>query len=331
MGRDNAKTNKIVKIALSCAVAVGVTASVIGAIFSGGELTPEGPSSQVKGVIRITEGDYATSYLSGEKFSFDKENSTVMLVAKDPAIENIVKIEDLPGSEYGFMVNGEGQIYFDPSEITVDDSVKKVDLVSRVYPDLRTPINLSVVTVDESSLNNELLLEGEDANLYKDGKLLNDEALLNGATDGKSFLSDKGEDPRPAEEAERFSGGVCLRNFQKSNMKIEYEVVATEETEVKLEVIVCQRKTAATFGDWYLPKLNGKEIKELSAIEIPAGSDFFTPYTVEVTVTLVRGVNVITFESGSTLERENPGNFDAIRLTCEKEVIGTIAEKSANG
>ena len=54
-----------------------------------------------------------------------------MLLAKDPLIEHIVNIDDLPGSEYGFSINGEGKIFDEASSITITEDVHSIAVVSK--------------------------------------------------------------------------------------------------------------------------------------------------------------------------------------------------------
>lgn len=329
MELDSAKKTKIVKIAVSCALALCLAGSFLAAIFSGGEILQAAQPDKVKGLMRMVEADYSTSYLTGDKFEFDKENSKIMLLAKDPALEDIVRVERLPASEYGFMVNGKGKMIYNPSEITMDASVKTVDVVSRVYPDVRATIDVSVLgSIDEEQLVNGFVYEAEHANVYKDDVLLTEEQLENSAVDGKSFLSDRGIDPIKQEFADKLSGGICLRNFQTTNMKAEFEIICSEETEIDLEVWICMRKQAGTFGSWYTTKLNGKELTVLNDVEVPAdpaGQYFNSHHMAPVKITLKRGLNVLTFESGNGINKPNPANLDAIKLTCEKSVLGTMA------
>lgn len=93
------------KIALGIILVIGFIASILVSIFIGGELL-EKPvvDNSTKGLIRLEEPNYQREYFVGDTFSFDKDENQVTLVARDPALENPVKIDDLPGPEYGFIV-----------------------------------------------------------------------------------------------------------------------------------------------------------------------------------------------------------------------------------
>ena len=85
------------------------------------------------------------------------------------------------------------------------------------------------------------------------------------------------------------------------------------------------RRDGKTFGEYYKVKLNGREDKTIAAIKTEVGEDYFTPADLQtVTLKLVRGVNVITFESGTNVGTQNPANLDAITLTCDKAVLGVF-------
>ncbi len=97
---------KILKISIPCVLAIGFVGSIIGTIFASPELKEEeeSTSNATKGLIRINKAEYRKQYFAGEHFSFDKETALVTLVAKDPLVDGIVKIDSLPAPEYGFVV-----------------------------------------------------------------------------------------------------------------------------------------------------------------------------------------------------------------------------------
>lgn len=305
---------KLIKIVLTVVLSLAFIGSVIGTVFSGDEFKPEEVDVGVKGLLRVNDAEYSTNYLKGDKFKFDKESAEVLLLAKDPAIEDLIRIDRLPASEYGFKVNGVGKTVFDPSEIIMDKDVKSVDVVSRVYPDLKMEIPVTVLgSIDETKLVNEITLEAEETDLYMDGVLLTEKDKETKPAADKPFRSDKGTDIQGA----KCSGGACLRNFQTNNMKIEFSFVCLEETEVELELMFCLRKESKKFGDYFLFKLNGKEVPEVSGYTVPKGNDFYTPHTApKVTIKLNRGLNVITLESGNKVGKINPVNFDAVRIVA---------------
>lgn len=131
------KNIKVIKIITAGVLSLGFIGSVALSIFSGGEFKDEVNVEEAKGILTIAEAKYSTSYIAGDKFSFDKENAKIQLLAKDPLIETMVIIDELPESEYGFKVNGEGEIIVNPADITLSKEVDTIDVVSVVYP---TPV-----------------------------------------------------------------------------------------------------------------------------------------------------------------------------------------------
>ena len=96
---------KALKIVAAIILALLFIASLVFSVLIGGELL-EKPAidNRTKGLIRLESPNYQQEYFEGDPLVFDKDRNQVTLVAKDPALENIVKIDDLPGPEYGFKV-----------------------------------------------------------------------------------------------------------------------------------------------------------------------------------------------------------------------------------
>lgn len=319
------KHRKPITWVLATVLPLAFLGSVAGAIFSGGEFIQEEEIAPVKGMLRVEEADYSTTYLTGDKFKFDKDSAKVILLAKDPAIEKMVKIDDLPQSEYGFKPNGEGDFILDPSEITMDQSIKTVEVVSRVYPDIFTEIPVNVLgEIDQNKLTNELLMEAEECNLYQDGKLLTQEEKETLPQANNPFLSNKGsvEEGR-VKELPDASGGVVLRNFNNLNMKMEYVFVSTEDTTLDLEIMICKRPDAnKKMKDNYDVKLNDKTVDDIANLDLPQGprGQYFDSYKFEgLKLNVQRGLNILTFENRS----RSAVNFDAIKLSCEENIIGS--------
>ena len=307
-----------IKITLCSVLALGFVGSIIGAIFSGGEFFQMEEAEPVKGLFRIDEGFYSDSYIAGDHFSFDKEKSKILLVAKDPAIEKVVKIDDLPASEYGFMVNGEGDYYQDASSIIMSKEVKSVSVVSRVYRDLKYDIPVNVYGgINENQLKPTLLMEAENANLYDDkGKLLTQEEKETLPTKEKPYISNKGSDI----EGTECSGGAALRNFS-SGMKIDFKFVSSKNITTNINLKICQRKTASSFDDGYKMLVN--ENLYLTNAIVPKGNGYYTPYTIELKdVSLKRGVNCISF----SYNKSNPHNLDALEILSsgEENIFGNM-------
>lgn len=323
------KQMKILKIVLPIVVATLFIGSVFLAIFVGGEFSQMAEPETVKGLMRMSESKYASKYFVGDSFSFDKESAVIQLVAKDPLIDNIVKIERLPASEFGFLVNGTGEYYSDPADIEMTLDVQSVSVVSRVYRNLGIEIPVKVVApVSADKLSSELLFEAEDANIYQDGKLLTYEDLTTKPASDKPFFSNAGTAPQ---DGSLLSGGVCLRNFQSLNMKVEFEIVCNEEAEVEFEILLCMRNKAVNFPDSYILTVNGEGIPAINAMSIPAdpAGGYFAPYTTQtVTIKLNRGFNTIVFESGSAAGTGSPCNLDAIHLKATSPILAAYTSNT---
>lgn len=379
MGDSSTKTSFWQKFQLPIKITSGVViaglfaGSMVYAVYCGGELTESSETeTSIKGILSLNSANYATSYFEGDTFSFDKDENTVSLVAKDPLLENVVQINNLPGPEYGFIVtktvdeNGnivtedtttteetttssstetssdvtsstssdtttssttetnytviESEIYTDASSIVMSKDMGEIQLVSIRYPSLRYSLTTEVYgSLDESKLGTTFTLEAEDADLYKDGTLLSDEQKETLPDTDKPFRSDKGT----TIAGESCSGGACLRNFQSQNMMVDFQIVSSTAGEVSLDIMICLRKDSKTFGEYFVVEVNGNSYDSIDDQVIPQGSDYFTPYSLEtVTVSLNRGLNHITFSSGSNAGTSNPVNLDAIKLTSTSSTLG---------
>lgn len=313
----------LAKLLAAVCVMAGFAGSVYYAVVSGGEIFTLDKQEEVKGMMQLLEVNYSKTYFEGDTFSFDGKNSQIRMVVKDPAKEELIKIDNLPEDKYCFQVNGEGRIYSKSIFIEMEKGMTHVDVISVDYPNVRASLPVEVYdNIDESKLSSEMLLEAENAEVYKDDVLLTQEQL-----ESNPYLSSHREPPEGAD----CSGGVCLYNFQTNNMKVVFTVVCTQETQATLDIMICQRKVAGAFDSFYLFTVNGETVDAVSSQNIPArptgASDYFNPYTMEqVTVTLHRGVNRLVFESGSKVGRSNPVNLDAIRLTTAQSVLGSVAD-----
>lgn len=146
------ENQKWLKIVIPCVLAVLFIGSLLLAIFIGGEFSQSDNNdvTTVKGILKI-DAEYETEYSVGDNFSFNADTCVIKLLAKDPAIENTVKIEKLPRSEFAFMVNGEGTVYSDPSEIVITEDVKYISVVSTYYTNLKTNIDITVLGGEEEA------------------------------------------------------------------------------------------------------------------------------------------------------------------------------------
>ena len=315
--------SKLFKAILAFVIGISFVGSMVLAVFIGGELKSlAGTDDVVKGLLRIIEFKYETSYIVGDKFIFDKEKSKIMLLAKDPLIENIVNIDDLPGSEYGFSINGEGKIFDEASSITITEDVRSIAVVSKKYPSIKAIIEITVAKAPkQESLVTQLLCEAENAKLYQDNILLTNEDKATKPDTEKPFNSSKGL----ITDGELCSGGAVLRNFQSRNMKVEFEFISLETTQINLLIMCCKRPTSQVFGENYLVTVNGKTVPEIDSQVVPAGSGYFEQYSLEaVTINVVRGINRIVFESGAVVGKSNPVNLDAIKLIADNAILSGL-------
>lgn len=387
---------KALKIVAAIILALLFIASLVFSVLIGGELL-EKPAidNRTKGLIRLESPNYQQEYFEGDPLVFDKDRNQVTLVAKDPALENIVKIDDLPGPEYGFKVrklfdeegnrvdpedieenallkpkeeqetekksairlraadeevqtgeNEEGTegseseeeeeipVYFyedtpfseQASGIKATKDMGTVYLVSKRYQDLMLPLDIEVLNgkLDETGLVNSQLMEAEKADVYLDDELLTEEDLATKPDENKPFDSSKGT----TVAGEDCSGGACLRSFGSNNMKVDFLLVSSKAVDVELTIKVCKRPKAGQFDSFYKFTVNGVAYEEISSQEIPAGSSgqYYEPYDMEkVTVHIQRGVNHLTFASGSSVGTSSPVNLDGILVTSTENVLGTMA------
>lgn len=360
---------KAVKIAIQASVIAlligGFTANVVWAVYSGGEFAEqEDDEYKITGLIKLSKEDYQTSYFDGDHFSFDKKKNVVSLVAKDPLIENLVKIDDLPGPEYGFVVRKEipvesevveapeqsaneeqtsdeviepvqpevkveeSEFYLDASSIVMHEDMGDIYLVSKRYRNLEVKLDTEVMgTLDESKLSTSLVMEAENALIYQNDVLLSREDLKTKPASDKPFLSNEGTAPLTEDQAAGLSGNACLRNFQKLRMTVEFELVSVKEAMVDLVIDYCLRPSASQFGSWYEVTVNGTKYEEIDNQECPAGTGYYTPAKLSpVSIKVQRGVNRIVFKSGAHVNLSSPANLDAIELTASESII---ADKSA--
>ena len=387
---------KALKIVAAIILALLFIASLVFSVLIGGELL-EKPAidNRTKGLIRLESPNYQQEYFEGDPLVFDKDRNQVTLVAKDPALENIVKIDDLPGPEYGFKVRklfdeegkrvdpedieenallkpkeeqetekksairlraadeevqtGESEegtegseseeeeeipVYFyedtpfseQASGIKATKDMGTVYLVSKRYQDLMLPLDIEVLNgkLDETGLVNSQLMEAEKADVYLDDELLTEEDLATKPDENKPFDSSKGT----TVAGEDCSGGACLRSFGSNNMKVDFLLVSSKAVDVELTIKVCKRPKAGQFDSFYKFTVNGVAYEEISSQEIPAGSSgqYYEPYDMEkVTVHIQRGVNHLTFASGSSVGTSSPVNLDGILVTSTENVLGTMA------
>ena len=320
---------KVLTIVIASALAVLFAGSILLAVFVGGEFKPAEVEQTVKGRLIINEATYRTSYISGESFVFNKEDAKIRLMAKDPDKTEIVKIDEMEESDYGFLVNGEGELYADADSVIMDTNMEFISVASREYPSLTCDIPVKVRSGSSINFTDSLTLEAEDAYIYRLQKggyeLIAEEDKSKLPSADKPFLSSAGEDAKTGNDIKDLSGGACVRSLGDLDVKIEFEIACTEETEANLEILICKRPQAKNFGDSFGLYLNGKAITEFDKVSVPARStgepDYFTSYALTaISIKLAKGVNVITFEN----KKNNPGNLDAVRVTADSVSIGAF-------
>ena len=304
-----ANNRKWINIVLAAVVSLLFIGSILLAVFIGGELKSGEQLATTKGLLRV-EGDYGTSYIDGDKFVFDKKNAGVMLVAKDTVLDKVVKVDNLPEAEYGFQVNGEGEIYYDASQIALGKDVYTVDIVSKQYPDVKLPIDVKVyASLDDDEFTDEITLEAEAADLYTgDGTLLTEEQKATLPDGNKPYLSNKGTTTDGAD----CSGGACIRNFS-AGMKMQFSFASGVSGEYNLTVKLCKRPSATSFDSSVVIEFNGEKIT--TGVTIPGGTGYYQTYEFQIPVYVQRGLNTVAFTSnGSTC------NMDALVLEAAEGV-----------
>ena len=143
---DNHK--KTVIIVASSVFAVLFIGSILLAVFIGGEFKKEEVITyDVRGAMTIVKpGDYKTEYVDGDFFVFDKTKNQINLIVKYADQEDFEKIDNLDAAEYGFRVNGEGDIYEKADEIVITSDVKYVSVVWVSHPHIKVNIGVKIVT-----------------------------------------------------------------------------------------------------------------------------------------------------------------------------------------
>lgn len=298
---------KILVPVVAAVLCLAFVGSLVWAVFCGGEFAPEKTNSEVKGLLSLDSAEYRTDYLSGERFVFDKQSARVRLIAKDPAREKIINIDNLPADQYGFLVNGEGNIVLDASSIVMDPSVKTIAVASTVYPTIKAVVNVTVVSFDESALSSSLLLEAENAELYDgSGKLISAEQKKVLPNENKPYVSNEGTDKTGLD----CSGGACLRNLTQG-MQVRFSFVCNKDVEVDFSVLTCKRPSNASFDSGYTITVNGASYTTNATIPADADGGYFVPYRIDgLKLTLKKGINVITFTC-----KQKPCNLDGIYLS----------------
>lgn len=319
-----AKNGKLIRAIAIAVVALLFIGSILIAIFSGGELKSTVEASAIKGLFRLDEAKYDTGYIVGDKFAFDKESSKILLVAKDPALDNkVVKVDNLPGKEYGFKVNGEGEIYENASDITMTADVHTVDVVSKQYPDLTYTIPVNVyASIDTNGFTDAITMEAENADLYSaDGKLITQEEKATLPDTNKPYLSNKGD----TLAGENCSGGACIRNFS-SGMKMEFRFASSASTDLTLTLKLCRRPDEVDFDTSVTTVVNGREIKTEATVPEDANGGYYALDEIQFTVHIERGLNVISFTANSST-----CNMDAIVLSAPEGSECTFGPADAVG
>ena len=313
------------KLIVSIVLVICFIGTVVWTVFSGDEFNTITKEDTTKGLMKIDIGLYSQTYLAGDKFVFDKEASVLSLIAKDPKDPDLVRIDNMPSYEYGFLINGEGNIIEDPSDIVMTTDITKITVVSIDYPDLQVDIPVKVISeLDTSNQTDSLLLEAENAKIYQNGVLLTENDLATAPNPKKPFSGKVGSDESLIET---WSGGDIIRSLDDNDMEIRMEILCAEECEVQLEVVVCMCRDSRTFGEYFAFYLNGERVEALDNSVIPKdpANGYYVPYTIPaVTVKLQKGLNVLSFRCGEYVNIESTINLDAVKITAPVVVLSTV-------
>lgn len=298
---------KILVPVVAAVLCLAFVGSLVWAVFCGGEFAPEKTSGEVKGLLSLDSADYCTDYLAGDNFIFDKQSACVRLIVKDPARENIINIDNLPADQYGFLVNGEGDIVLDASSIVMEPSIKTIAVASIVYPTIKAVVNVTVVDFDKSTLSSSLLLEAENAELYDGaGNLISAEQKKVLPNANKPYVSSEGTEKKGLD----CSGGACLRNVAQG-MQVRFSFVCDKDVEVDFSILTCKRPSNASFDSGYTITVNGVAYTTGATVPGDANGGYFVPYRIDgLKLTLKKGINVIVFTC-----KQKPCNFDGIYLS----------------
>lgn len=306
-----ARHKRAITVTACVAVFVLFAASVILAIFIGGEFSSTDDGVKVAGIMRFNTRAYSTAYFDGDKFSFNTAESSLYCIYQDPETKQVQTLDELAPADYGFRVNGKGKIYNDPGDIKMTKDVEFVSVVYKKYPSLHLDIPTHVYKgYDSAALVADFVMEAENADVYKSNVRLTDEAKRPFTTFGDT-------------KATLCSGGHALRNFQANDMRVEFIFACSEETDAELTVMVCKRPgDRKALEEYYDFTINGSDNGLISGTRIPAAkSGYFEPFEITEFVHLQKGVNIITFSSGTSIGKTNPVNLDGIRVLADKPII----------
>lgn len=152
---------KIVDLVAGIVVGVAIITSFMIAIFIGGEIvgaSSDGAGSgEIIGTITINSADYDTEYDEGDEFVFDKTTASMKAMIYDPLaeVENddasaepeygvVTTIAELSADEYGFKINGEGELFMDAEDVIMTADTVTVDIVLVDYPTVSESIDVEV-------------------------------------------------------------------------------------------------------------------------------------------------------------------------------------------
>ena len=154
------KNRKTIIIAVASVLAALFVGSILLAIFVGGEFKKEEVVTYtVKGAMGIEKpGVYKTEYKVGDSFEFDKSQNTVTLIYQyndedDHSEEydegkSYATVSNLGGDQYGFLINGKGDLYDEANEIEITKDVKYISVAWALYPHIKVNIAIKVATAD---------------------------------------------------------------------------------------------------------------------------------------------------------------------------------------
>lgn len=158
------KNKKLVDLIATAVVCVLIVASLLVAVFIGGELfsdDEEETEKTVIGSLTITSADYETEYELFDNFIFDKDTASIKSMVYDPnaLVENddptaepeygvITTTDKIDAADYGFSLNGTGALVMDASLIVITADTVSVDIVLVDYPTVSKSIAISIAGAD---------------------------------------------------------------------------------------------------------------------------------------------------------------------------------------
>ena len=327
------------KVSAICVVSLLFVGSIILSIFSGGELFDQNEAdSGIKGILRLEENNYQQSYFAGDTFSFDKDENKVTLVAKDPALEDVVQVDNLPGPEYGFVVRkiyDEDNNLVSPEEVPADANLvkrtlRKSSVSTETSEGVSSDSSSEATTSEEEEIPTYTYVDSE---FYEDAEDITMEPDM-----GTIYLTSKRYQDLKIELPTEVINGSIDESKLADSLLLEAETaliykddtlltISSVAQEVDLTIKLCLRPNETQFDSNYVFTVNGISYESIDSQVIPAGpaGQYFECYDLQtVKVNINRGINVFSFVSGSSVGTASGiCNLDAIQVSSSLSNIGT--------